>query len=103
MNLLCQELKGHLRERLKHQCELPVRIRVLFDDIQTRLQQHTQIDVFELLIALIGSADEAPAQYLMALLAVTDEEALTLLDRNTVANIAAFTRDTMKIKALLKQ
>ncbi len=96
MKLACKELKTHLTQRLKDQNTLPVRIHMLFDDLNPLLRQHKQIDVFDLLVELILCADNDPAQHLCALLAVLDDEALINLDRNALANCAAFVRDAMK-------
>ena len=100
MKLACKELKNHLEQRMKQQNTLPVRIHVLLDDLNPLLHQHNQIDVFDLLVELILFADDEPAQALCALMAVLDNDALNNLDRDAVANSAAFIRDAMKQKSV---
>jgi len=96
MMLSCEKLKTHLEQRLKYQKTLPIRIHVLLDDLYPLLRQHKQIDVFDLLVELILFADKDPAQYLSALLAVLDDEALINLERNAVANTGAFIHDALQ-------
>jgi len=96
MQLSCKKLKAYLEQRLKHQKTLPVRIHIVIDDLYPRLRQYKKIDVFDLLVELILRADQDPAQSLSALLSVLDDEALINLERNDVANAAAFIRDAMK-------
>ncbi|MCZ6672419.1 MAG: hypothetical protein O7C75_05700, partial [Verrucomicrobia bacterium] len=48
------------------------------------------------LVELILFADKDPAQYLSALLAVLDDEALINLERNAVSNTGAFIHDALQ-------
>ena len=96
MQLSCKKLKAHLEQRLKHLNTLPVRLHIVIDDLYPLLRQHKKIDIFDLLVELLVCADRDPAQYLSALLSVLDDEALINLERNDVANAAAFIRDAMK-------
>lgn len=96
MRLLCDELSNHFTKRLTEQRTLPTRIHILFDDLTPVLRQRKRIDVFDLLVELILYADQDPAQYLCAIMAVLDDEALIDLERNAVANAATFIRDAMK-------
>ena len=89
-------LKAYIAQRLDEQRTLPTRLHVLFDDLNPRLLEHKQIDVFDLLVELILHADNDPAQYLCALMAVLDEEALFNLAPLTIAHSGAFVRDAMK-------
>ena len=101
MKLSGKKLKTHLAKRLQQQSRLPTRVHVLLDDLKPFLSEHKKVDVFDLLLELIAWADNDSAQYTMALLAITDEEGLSHLDRDTVANIAAFVRDTIKLREVL--
>ena len=96
MQLSCKKLKAYLEQRLKDQKTLPIRIHIVLDDLYPRLRQHKKIDVFDLLVELILCTNRDPAQSLSALLSVLDDEALINLERNDVANAAAFIRDAMK-------
>ena len=96
MKLSCKKLKAHLEQRLKHLNTLPVRLHIVIDNLYPLLRQHKKIDVFDLLVELILKADQDPAQSLSALLSVLDDEALINLERDDVANAAAFIRDAMK-------
>ena len=98
--LACKSLKRYLDQRLKDQRTLPVRIHILLDDLNPLLRQHKQIDVFDLLVELILCADNDLAQYLCALLAELDNEALINLERDAVANTGVFVRDAMKRDAV---
>ena len=50
MKLACKELKTYFEQRLKRRKMLPVRLHILFDDLNPLLRQHKQIDVFDLLV-----------------------------------------------------
>ncbi len=96
MQLSCKKLKAYLEQRLKDQKMLPIRIHILIDDLYPLLRQHKKIDVFDLLVELIMWADKDPSKSLSALLSVLDDDALINLERDDVANAAAFIRDAMK-------
>ncbi len=60
------------------------------------MKQHNELTLFELLVELILHADKEPAQDMIALLSVLNNNALFELEENDIVNAATYIRDTMK-------
>ena len=100
LRLSSKDLKAYITERLEAQRDLPVRIHMVLDDLAPYLRQHKKVDVFDLLVELILLADYDPAQYLSALLAVLDDDALIDLEPMNIKQTGEFIRDAMKRDAV---
>lgn len=103
MEVDCKELKTYIKDQLDSlKSNLPTRIASVLEMlINSNLKDKDKIDIFNLCVILLISADQDPADVIANLLVPLSTEGSYQLDDHTISKAASFIRDYLKKEYLL--